>query len=88
MSIPTQADQVAALAAHRAALDSADRRQRAARLAQARRQEEARFTAANRLAALFGQLLRRWPPAIAPTPPTLLHNSRMTERRQKRRDAA
>lgn len=88
MSILSQGDQVAALAAHRAALAAQEARERTARLAEARRQEEARFMAANCLAAAVGRLLHRQPRIVVPIPPTVLRDSRATERPQGQRNAA
>ena len=82
-------DPIAALAAHRAALALQNARAREARLAAARRREEARITEAGRVAARVGHFLRRQatqPPA-APLPLQRGRDGR-EQASQRRRDAA
>lgn len=88
MNTPSYEDQIAALTAHRVALAAQGACERAARLAAARRQEEARFMAANRLATAFERFFQRQQQSAAPAPPTALCDTRATERQRERRDAA
>jgi hypothetical protein len=59
MNMMINDDAALALAARRAALATQDAREREARLAAARQQEEDRFAGMDRVAATFGRLLRR-----------------------------